>query len=144
MPTLRSRQGAGIALIILATLAFAVLDSATKHAAALAPVLMLLWFRYLFQAVLTFALRFPVQGRSLFATPNPRFQTLRGALLLITSACSFMGLQDLPVGEFTAIVMLSPLLATALAAWKAKVLTRSPGRPRHPSPIPFRRACSSA
>ena len=29
MPTLRSRQGAGIALIILATLAFAVLDSAT-------------------------------------------------------------------------------------------------------------------
>ena len=41
-------------------------------------------------------------------------------LLLITSACSFFGLQYLPVGEFTAMVMLSPLVATALAAWVLK------------------------
>lgn len=116
----RSRQGGGILLIVLATLAFAALDTATKYAVALAPVLMLLWFRYAFQAVLTFVLRFPVQKLSLFATPNPRFQTLRGVLLLITSACSFFGLQYLPVGEFTAMVMLSPLLATALAAWVLK------------------------
>lgn len=116
----RSRQGGGILLIVLATLAFAALDTATKYAVAMAPVLMLLWFRYAFQAVLTFVLRFPVQKLSLFATPNPRFQTLRGVLLLITSACSFFGLQYLPVGEFTAMVMLSPLLATALAAWVLK------------------------
>lgn len=116
----RSRQGGGILLIVLATLAFAALDTATKYAVALAPVLMLLWFRYAFQAVLTFVLRFPVQKLGLFATPNPRFQTLRGVLLLITSACSFFGLQYLPVGEFTAMVMLSPLLATALAAWVLK------------------------
>lgn len=116
----RSRQGGGILLIVLSTLAFAALDTATKYAVALAPVLMLLWFRYAFQAVLTFVLRFPVQKLGLFATPNPRFQTLRGVLLLITSACSFFGLQYLPVGEFTAMVMLSPLLATALAAWVLK------------------------
>ena len=108
-------------LIVLATFAFALLDASTKIATALAPTLMLLWFRYAFQAVLTFALRFPVQGRSLLTTPNPRFQALRGVLLLITSACSFFGLQHLPVGEFTAMVMLSPLVATALAAWKLKV-----------------------
>ena len=112
----RSRQGGGILLIVLATLAFALLDAATKHATQLAPVLMLLWFRYLFQAVATFALRFPVQRRRLFDTPNPRFQALRGGLLLATSFCSFFGLQYLPVGEFTAIVMLSPMVATALAA----------------------------
>jgi len=116
----RTQQGAAILLIVLATLAFALLDTATKHATALAPVLMLLWFRYLFQALLTFGLRFPVQGRQLLATRNPRFQALRGALLLITSACSFFGLQHLPVGEFTAMVMLSPLVATALAAWVLK------------------------
>jgi drug/metabolite transporter (DMT)-like permease len=81
---------------------------------------MLLWFRYLFQAVVTFILRFPVQRGNLFATRNPRFQTLRGVLLLITSACSFFGLQYLPVGEFTAMVMLSPLVAMALAAWVLK------------------------
>ena len=116
----RTRQGVGIGLIVLATLCFALLDTATKHAVSLAPVLMLLWFRYLFQAVVTFALRFPLQRAQMFKTPNPRFQTLRGVLLLITSACSFFGLQYLPVGEFTAMVMLSPLLATALAAWFLK------------------------
>lgn len=116
----RSRQGDGIVLILLATLAFASLDTATKYAGTLAPVLMLLWFRYLFQAVVTFVLRFPVQGLALLRTGNPRFQALRGVLLLITSACSFLGLQYLPVGEFTAIVMLSPLAATALAAWLLK------------------------
>lgn len=116
----RSPQGSGIALIMLASLCFAALDSATKHGATLAPVLMLLWFRYAFQAVATFVLRFPVQGPRLLVTPNPRFQALRGVLLLITSACSFLGLQYLPVGEFTAMVMLSPLVATALAAWVLK------------------------
>ena len=112
----RSRQGGGILLIILTCLAFAMLDTATKHATGLAPVLMLLWFRYLFQAVATASLRLPVQKAGLFATSNPRFQALRGVLLLCTSFCSFFGLQYLPVGEFTAIVMLSPLVATALAA----------------------------
>lgn len=116
----RTRQGAGILLIVLACLCFALLDTATKYATTLAPVLMLLWFRYAFQAVVTFALRFPRQGLGLLATPNPRFQTLRGVLLLTTSACAFFGLQYLPVGEFTAMVMLSPLVATALAAWVLK------------------------
>jgi len=112
----RSRQGGGILLIMTATLSFALLDSATRHITQLAPVLMLLWFRYAFQAVSTFALRFPVQKTRLFATPNPKFQALRGVLLLITSLCSFFGLQHLPVAEFTAMVMLSPMVATAMAA----------------------------
>lgn len=115
-----SRQLAGIGYIIGACVCFATLDTNTKLAGALAPVLMLLWFRYLFQAVVTAALRAPVQGLALFKTRNPRFQLLRGVLLLITSACSFFGLQYLPVGEFTAIIMLAPLIVTALAAWTLK------------------------
>jgi len=116
----RSRQGAGVLLIVLAAFSFAVLDTTTKYAGKLAPVLMLLWFRYAFQAVVTLALRLPAQGWGLLGTQNPRFQALRGVLLLITSACSFFGLQFLPVGEFTAMAMLSPLVATALAAWILK------------------------
>ncbi|MCM2341305.1 DMT family transporter [Rhodoferax sp.] len=116
----KSRQAGGIFLIILAALSFASLDTVTKHAIQLVPVLMLLWFRYAFQAVVTFALRFPVQKARLFVTPNPRFQMLRGVLLLITSACSFFGLQYLPVGEFTAMAMLSPMAAIAMAAWSLK------------------------
>lgn len=122
----RTGQGSGILLIVLATLCFALLDTCTKYATRLVPLLMLLWFRYLFQAVATFGLRFPVQGRALLQTHHPRFQLLRGTLLLVTSACAFFGLQHLPVGEFTAMVMLSPLAATALAArlLKSKVSSR--------------------
>jgi len=116
----KSRQAGGILLIILAALSFASLDTITKHATQRVPVLMLLWFRYAFQAVVTLALRFPVQNTRLFATPNPRFQALRGVLLLTTSACAFFGLQYLPVGEFTAMTMLSPMVATAMAAWTLK------------------------
>ena len=112
----RSRQGGGILLIIAATLSFALGDSATRHITQLAPVLLLLWFRYTFQTITTLLMRFPVQKSSLFVTPNPKFQVLRGVLLLMTSFCSFYGLQHLPVGEFTAIVMLSPMVATAMAA----------------------------
>ncbi len=113
----RSRQGAGIALIVLAALTFASIDTTTKYATRLVPVLMLLWFRYVFQVVSTLALRYPLQRRVLFVTRSPRFQILRGVLLLITTACSFFGLQFLPVGEFTAMMMLSPLVATAMSAW---------------------------
>jgi drug/metabolite transporter (DMT)-like permease len=116
----RSQQGAGVSLIVLAALCYAILDTTTKYATALAPVLMLLWFRYLFQAATTFAMRLPVQGLSLLGTSNPKFQLLRGGLLLITSFCAFFGLQYLPVGEFTAMAMLSPLAATGMAAWILK------------------------
>lgn len=120
MSAAQARQSAGIYYIIAACACFAALDTSTKLGGLLAPVLMLLWFRYLFQAVATAAVRLPVQGFGLLATRNPRFQLIRGVLLLITSACSFYGLQFLPVGEFTAIIMLTPLVVTALAALKLR------------------------
>jgi drug/metabolite transporter (DMT)-like permease len=61
-----------------------------------------------------------LQKSALWHTRNPRFQVLRGGLLLTTTACSFFGLQYLPVGEFTAMMMLSPLVATAMSAWFLK------------------------
>jgi drug/metabolite transporter (DMT)-like permease len=112
----RSRQGGGILLILASALSFALGDSATRHATQLAPVLMLLWFRFAFQTVTTLVMRLPVQKARLFVTPNPRFQALRGGLLLVVSFCSIFGLQHLPVGEFTAMAMLSPMVATAMAA----------------------------
>lgn len=102
--------------MVLTVAIFAALDTATKFATALVPVLMLVWFRYCFQAVFTFSIRIRRQGLKLFSTENPRFQVLRGLLLLINSTCSFFGLQHMPVGEFTALTMLSPLVATGLSA----------------------------
>ena len=44
---------AGIALVIAAVACFATLDTTTKYISVGVPVLMALWFRYLFQAVAT-------------------------------------------------------------------------------------------
>ena len=92
----RSRLAGGIALIVLAALSFASLDTSTKYATQLIPVLMLLWFRYVFQAITTLALRYPAQKWQLLHTRNPNFQVLRGVLLLITTACSFFGFPCFP------------------------------------------------
>jgi len=58
----------------------------------------------------------PVRGRSLLRTEHPRFQVLRGGLLLTVSALSFVAVQYMPVGEFTAFVMTTPMVVTLLAA----------------------------
>jgi drug/metabolite transporter (DMT)-like permease len=105
-----------VALIALAATCFASMDSTTAYTGRVVPVLLILWTRYGLQAVvmaLWLLLRHP---RGLL-TRQPGFQALRGALLLFCSSMSFYGVQHLPVAEFTAIIMLTPVLVTLLAGW---------------------------
>jgi len=107
---------AGVAMAVAAVACFAALDTTTKYVSASVPLLMALWFRYAFQAVATTAVVLPLRGLSALRTLHPKFQCLRGALLLATSLFAFASLKYMPVGEFTAIVMVSPLAITVLAA----------------------------
>ena len=107
---------AGIALVIAACACFSVLDTTTKYISAWVPLLMALWFRYAFQAVATTLIMLPLRGAKVLRTRQPAFQCLRGALLLASSLLAFASLRHMPVGEFTAIVMISPLVITVLAA----------------------------
>lgn len=107
---------AGIALSVAAVACFATLDTTTKYITMTVPVLMALWFRYVLQAVLTTAVMLPLYGRELLRTAHPKYQLLRGVLLLLTSLLAFLSLKYMPVGEFTAIVMITPLAITVLAA----------------------------
>lgn len=106
----------GIALVVAAVGCFAVLDTTTKYVSLSVPLLMALWFRYAFQAVATTLTVLPVRGMSVWRTMHPKFQVLRGVLLLASSLFAFASLKYMPVGEFTAIVMISPLAITVLAA----------------------------
>jgi drug/metabolite transporter (DMT)-like permease len=107
---------AGIALVIGACMCFSALDTTTKFVSAWVPVLMALWFRYAFQAVATTVTVLPKRGMSVLRTLHPKFQVLRGVLLLVSSLFAFASLKYMPVGEFTAIVMIAPLAITVLAA----------------------------
>lgn len=121
-PTRRPRPVLGITLIVLMALCFATLDTTVKYlgTSAALPVLVILWCRYAFQAVsmgawlVVHRVRW---GRGLFEVAHPRFQVLRGLLLLSTSSLSFFGLQHMPVAEFTAVAMLAPVVVTLLAAF---------------------------
>jgi drug/metabolite transporter (DMT)-like permease len=109
---------AGMALALTALACFASLDTTTKYVTSTlgVSVLLALWFRYAFQALATTAIMLPVRGRALLRTAHPKFQVLRGALLLFTSLFTFLSLKYMPLGEFTAIAMITPLVVTLLAA----------------------------
>src|ERR1700712_3699015 len=98
------------------TALFACGDTLTKYMGGFLPVVLLLWVRYAVQAG-TMGLWLARRGRGGFATAHPKFQWARGALLLVTSCMSFYGLQLMPVAEFTALGMLTPVVVTMLAAW---------------------------
>ncbi|MES2634216.1 MAG: DMT family transporter [Pseudomonadota bacterium] len=114
--TAASRSLAGVALAIAAVACFAALDTTTKYISAAVPLLMALWFRYAFQAIATTVAVLPMRGLAALRTRHPKFQVLRGVLLLTSSLFAFASLKYMPVGEFTAIVMIAPLAITLLAA----------------------------
>ncbi len=95
---------------------FAVLDTTTKWVSATVPLMMAICFRYLFQALATTVAVWPQRGVALLHTHHLGLHLARGALLLSTSLLAFLSLQHMPVGEFTAIVLLTPLVVTLLAA----------------------------
>ena len=107
---------AGIAMVVGAGACFAALDTTTKYISAAVPLLMALWFRYFFQAAATTIVVLPQRGWRIWRTRRLAWHLLRGVLLLTSSLLAFLSLRYMPVGEFTAIVMITPLAITLLAA----------------------------
>lgn len=109
-----SRPLVGIALVIGAASCFATMDTTVRYVGAYFSVALVLWFRYgLHAAIMTLFIALSPQ-RS-FRTANPMFQIARGALLAFASSMAFAALRRMPVAEFTAIVMLTPVIATLVA-----------------------------
>ena len=113
----------GIAFIVIAVACFAALDTTTKVVGVVAPVATVLWVRYLFQTVVTGAAMLPRLRADLLRTRRPGLQFLRAILLLLCSSLAFFSLRSVPVAEFTAIVMLTPLIVTSVAAlgWNERI-----------------------
>lgn len=105
----------GIGFTVAAVACFAVSDTLAKYVTSLVPLMVALWFRYVIQALVTTVIILPKRGVVALRTAHPKFQILRGVLLATTSLLAFLSLRYMPVGEFTAIVMISPLVITLLA-----------------------------
>lgn len=108
--------GAGIAIMIVTTAAFAASDSTVKLIGAAVPIVALLWVRYLFQMIVLGVWQARRGALGLFKTGSVKLQIVRALLLLTNSACTFAALRYLPLPVTTSLAMLAPLISTLLAA----------------------------
>jgi drug/metabolite transporter (DMT)-like permease len=113
---LKNSANAGIGFLLIALACFAFLDTITKQVLLTVPVLMVIWVRFVVQALLTTIFMLPRTGRGTFETKKPFAQLLRGALLLLCTLLACNSLKFMPVGEFAAISMTAPLFVTLLAS----------------------------
>ncbi|MGI4848346.1 MAG: DMT family transporter [Janthinobacterium lividum] len=109
-----------VAMILSAMAMFAMMDASIKYLSAVASLVLVLWSRYVIQAAIMGTWLWRTQGRKGFATALPGYQLLRGFLLMSMGCMAYLSLQHMPLAEFTAIVMLAPILVTAIASWKLK------------------------
>ena len=114
----------GVTLVIAAASCFAVMDTFVRYLGAFFGVALVLWTRYALHAV-AMSLWIALSRDKTFRSANLRFQFARGALLTFSSAMAFNALRHMPVAEFTAIVMLTPLAVTLLArVWLHERISR--------------------
>lgn len=107
----------GITLTTTACALFALLDSATKFSGQVLPMLMVLYLRFLAQALVTAAMVLPRHGWGALRTAHPKFQISRAASGFMTSAFAFFCIQSMPLANFTATWSAVPLLIVVASAW---------------------------
>lgn len=106
----------GIFLVVGAVACFAIVDTISKTVGAVVPVVLAMAARFSLQTVITGTILYPKRGRALFRTQHPWLQFARGLLLVGSGSLAFLSLKYMPLGEFTAIQMLTPLAITVISA----------------------------
>lgn len=106
--------GQGVLWMTVAMACFVTMDTMAKQLVQTHSVVQVVWGRYFFQVVILAVILAP-QLRRLMVTANLRLQMIRSLLLLVTTALYFSGLKFVPLAEASAIMMLTPLVVTALS-----------------------------
>ncbi len=106
---------AAVLLIVAAVGCFAMLDASIKFLSHSYPVPVLVFARYLVQALALVVWAGPALGLGLLRTAQPKLQIARGTLIAISSMCFFTALQWLPLADATAINFGTPILVVLLA-----------------------------
>jgi drug/metabolite transporter (DMT)-like permease len=108
-------------LIVVAAMAcFAGLDTLAKYTSAFVPVVVIAWFRFLTQAVVVGAVLLPNRGWAIFRSRSPWLQLARGVLTSVSSLLGLLSLEKLAVADFTAIIMLIPMVITVVSSTHLK------------------------
>ena len=114
-PRVKPSAWGGLLLLVVAMACFVVLDTTTKRVTVEVPMLMALWVLFVVQALVTGGYVLVVRGGASLKTTHPGLHLARGGLLLVVQMLAFFSLKYLPVGEYTALAMTTPLVVTLLA-----------------------------
>ena len=107
--------GSGIPLAILAVALFTTMDTIVKELLRDGYQLpQIVWGRYFFHVLLLMIVLAP-RLRMVARSQNIGLQMLRSILMLATTSLFFAGLQFVPLAEASAMMLISPLVVTALA-----------------------------
>lgn len=105
----------GVLYVVVATLAFAMSDTVTKHLAMLYPAPAIMAVRYLVNVALLAVFLWPAIGPRLWQVQRLWLVLLRGLCLAAASLTMAWALRLMPVGETVAIIYLSPFAVMILA-----------------------------
>ena len=105
----------GIHWVILATFLFVTMDATVKALLRDGYELpQVIWGRYFFHVLLLVIVLAP-RIRTVAQSGNLKLQLTRSVLMLLTTSLFFAGLMFVPLAEASAMMLLSPLVVTALA-----------------------------
>ncbi|MBC7738134.1 MAG: DMT family transporter [Candidatus Saccharibacteria bacterium] len=106
----------GIGLMLIAMAVLPGIDVIAKHMGANGtPVLMIVWARLTFGAVLTLPFALPHAGLNGLLPKRPLILGLRATLLIAATFFFFWSLHFLPIADALAIFFVQPLVVTALS-----------------------------
>lgn len=106
----------GIGLTVGACVLFALLDSGTKLAGQFLPMLLVVWLRFMAQALVTTAVVVPRHGWQAWRTAHPKLQLARALSGLTATVFIFYCLQSMPLANFTALWAAVPLCVVVASA----------------------------
>jgi len=107
---------AGIGLMSITFLCFALLDCGAKWLVHTLPVLQVVWLRFLFHAVFSTALTAPKFRSGILTTRRPKLQFLRAMFMPVMTGLNFWALQYLQLAETGAIQFSVPIIIALIAA----------------------------
>jgi drug/metabolite transporter (DMT)-like permease len=110
-----SSPAAGMLLIVMAMSIIPVMDGLAKLLTARYPTVEIVWARYFFHFALLLPFVLWRYGRLTFQLKRPGLQIVRGSLLMVSTACFFGAIADIPLADALAIVFVYPFIVTALA-----------------------------
>lgn len=111
-------------MTVLATAFFAMLDTSMQYVATAIPVVMALWVRYCIQTAFSAVAVYRLEGRLLPKVKEPGLQIFRGLLFVLTSIFAFLSLRHVSVGEFAAVMMMTPVVVSVLVAFLSREAVR--------------------